>query len=184
MVHSDRISKLVYSISRFIGYLVLYFWSGLLARRMSRIAEQGVAEAQAILGVSYSKGIGVRKDSMRAFKCFQEAACKGNTSALFILGTKFAVGDGVAQNYKEASRLYRIAAAKKHPKAQAALGIMYVNGMGVRKNYICACALFNLALLGGFSEIRTERDLLLSQMSPKQIVLVKKLTQALQERVD
>ena len=50
-------------------------------RWFRRDADQGVAEAQFNLGVSYAKGQGVLKDSVRAHMWFNIAGANGNEAA-------------------------------------------------------------------------------------------------------
>lgn len=111
-------------------------------------AERGAAESQAILGVLYTKGIGVAKNNIEALKWYNKAADQGNTSAQLIVGVRYAEGIGVVQDYEEALRWYHEAAKQNNSKAQIAIGLMYANGTGVEKDRDRACEWFILALTG------------------------------------
>ena len=84
-------------------------------------AEQGDAEAQYNLGVSYAEGDGVVKDLEEAIKWWRKAADQGNADAQTNLGIAYGYGAGVAQDYEEAVKWYRKAADQGDADAKKAL---------------------------------------------------------------
>lgn len=129
-----------------------------------KTAEQGDAIAQLNLGVMYSNGKGVPKDSTEAVWWYRKAAEQGNaeakvglewvsanndldsldtltqraelgdTTAQFNLGLIYAKGKGVAKNVDTSVRWYRMAAEQGDADAQFNLGVIYYNGEGCPKN--------------------------------------------------
>lgn len=80
------------------------------------LANQGNAEAQYILGVSYHDGEGVPQDYAEAVKWYRKAAEQGYASAQFNLGIMYRIGQGVPQDYVQAHKWYNLAAANNSNK--------------------------------------------------------------------
>jgi TPR repeat protein len=74
-------------------------------------ADQGLAEAQYNLGVSYYDG---PQNYAEAEKWFRLAAGQGFANANFNLGVMYAIGQGVSVNYATAYAWFNIAAAFGH----------------------------------------------------------------------
>ena len=94
---------------------------------LTRVAEQGDAGAQFLLGSRYDHGQGVTEDDVQAARWYRLAAEQGHASAQYYLGYKFAQGEGVARDTGEAVRWLREAAGQGHAAAQYRLGAMYFN---------------------------------------------------------
>ena len=62
------------------------------------LAEQGVADAQNVLGVMYNLGRGVPQDYKEAVRWTQLAAEQGHPYAQHNLGVRYALGQGVPQD--------------------------------------------------------------------------------------
>ena len=101
---------------------------------LQELAEQGGADAQFRLGVSYYNGDGVLKDAGEAARWYRKAAEQGHATAQVNLGFLYANGDGVPKDAREAARWYRKAAEQGDAMAQVNLGFLYANGDGVRKD--------------------------------------------------
>ena len=108
-------------------------------------AEQGVAEAQAFLGVRYATGRGVPEDDREAVRWYRLAAEQGDASAQLNLGFMHANGRGVPQDDREAVRWFRLAAEQGDASAQFNLGNMYRTGEGVPQDDREAVRWFRLA---------------------------------------
>src|SRR6266702_1426909 len=81
------------------------------AARVDRVrAEQGDANAQYSLGVSYAWGKGVPQDYAEAVRWYRKAADQGDANGQYSLGFSYAQGLGVPQDYAQAVRWYRKAA--------------------------------------------------------------------------
>ena len=100
-----------------------------------KLADQGNAVAQLVLGMKYSEGDGVRQDYAEAMKWFRKAADQGEVRSQFNLAIMYENGQSVPQNYVEAMKWYRKAADQGGASAQINLGVMYFNGHGVPQDY-------------------------------------------------
>ena len=83
-------------------------------KELHPLAEQGLAEAQFILGGMYLNGRGVPQDYDEAVKWFRLAAEKGNASAQADLGGMYATRKGVPQDNIMAHMWYNLGAANGH----------------------------------------------------------------------
>ncbi len=82
---------------------------------MRPLAEQGVAEAQFLLGVMYDKGQGVPQDYAKAAGWWRKAAEQGDPIAQYDLGVAYHNGEGVPQDYVQAHRWFNLAASRFPP---------------------------------------------------------------------
>jgi len=98
------------------------------------LADQGDAQAQAVLGFMYDGGLGVARDYREAAKWYRKAADQGHAEAQFNLGAMYRDGLGVAKDYGEAVKWYHKAADQGYARAQAILGDMYTEGWGVKQD--------------------------------------------------
>ena len=73
-------------------------------------AEQGLADAQYNLGVTYHKGDGVPQNDKTAVRWWKLAAEQGNTSAQNNLGSMYALGKGVIKDFVYAHMWLNVAA--------------------------------------------------------------------------
>ncbi len=99
-----------------------------------KLAEQGNATAQLLLGVMYNSGEGVTRDPKQAVYWYAKAAEQGEALAQYNLGLKYANGEGVTRDPKQAVYWYAKAAEKGKALAQYKLGLMYYNGEGVTRD--------------------------------------------------
>ena len=81
-------------------------------RENIRKAEQGDAEAQSVLGLMYSLGLGVPQDSQEAVKWYRRAAEQGYAGAQGALGYMYAEGKGVPKDYVLAYKWFNLATAQ------------------------------------------------------------------------
>ena len=81
-------------------------------REFQPLAEQGHAEAQYILGVMYSRGLGVPKDDREAVSWIRLAAEQGLAGAQVNLGIRYSTGDGVPKDYVQAYAWLNLAGAQ------------------------------------------------------------------------
>ena len=114
------------------------------------LAEQGNAEAQAMLGLMYANGEGVAQNDREAVKWFHLAADQEHKGAQYSLGLGYAKAKGgITQDYQEAVRLFRLSAAQGHAGAQYSLGVMYAKGFGVTQDDREAVKWYRLAAIRG-----------------------------------
>ena len=123
-------------------------------------AEQGNADAQCFLGISYDEGQGVPQDYTEAAKWYRKAAEQGHAMAQCFLGIYYDAGRGVPQNYTEAIKWYCKAAEQVNSspdnhmcfKAQYNLGLCYALGKGVIANKVVAATWWRKAAEQGHAE--------------------------------
>jgi len=136
---------------------------------LAPLAEQGVADAQNVLGFMYSKGKGVPQDYKEALKWTRLSAEQGFAKAQHYLGEIYDRGQGVPQNYKEAVKWYRLSAEQGDAFAQHDLGKMYSEGKGVLQDYVLAHMWFNLSSSQGMTTAIKVKNIVEKKMTPRQI---------------
>jgi len=77
-----------------------------------RLADQGEARAQSVMGVLYAYGEGVEQDFAEAAKWYRKAADQGNAKAQYHLGLMYAKGRSVPQDLVQALMWLDLAAAQ------------------------------------------------------------------------
>ena len=87
-------------------------------------AQEGDAEAQAMVGVMYQGGYGVRQDLAEAGKWYRRAADQCHAAALGMLGVLYAQGLGVPLDYIAAYKLLSVSSALGERKASEALDLL------------------------------------------------------------
>ena len=75
-------------------------WKNAPISEVQKAAEQGLAEAQIVLGAMYFQGRGVAQDYKQAVAWTRKAAEQGHAQAQGVLGAMYFHGRGVAQDYK------------------------------------------------------------------------------------
>lgn len=160
-----------------------------------KAAGQGYAPAQNLLGDMYHEGLGVQKDYAQAVIWYRKAAEQGFVLAQINLGTMYSEGIGVPKDYVQAVSWYKKAAEHELQqgwvetwsflspedalsRAQTNLGMMYERGRGVQQDLVIAYALYTRAAALDPSSfgIKTRRDAVISNMTPKQIEAGQRLT--------
>ena len=81
-------------------------------RENIRKAEQGDAEAQSVLGLMYSLGLGVPKDDQEAVKWFRKAAEQGYAHGQFSLGVMYYFAEGVPKDHVLSYKWFNLSAAQ------------------------------------------------------------------------
>ncbi|QPK65453.1 sel1 repeat family protein [Methylomonas sp. LL1] len=87
----------------------------LAADWMEKSANQGVVDAQVVMGALYDRGIGVVADRDKATKWYEKAAAQGHGTSLAILGKNEAAKGSVQFNYQA----MRLSAARSIPMEYA-----------------------------------------------------------------
>ena len=88
------------------------------------LAEQGLAEAQFNLGLTYRLGRGVSQDYYTAVKWYLLSAEQGTYRAQNNLGLMYTKGDGVPQDYIRAHMWFNLAAAQGDKDASKNIDIV------------------------------------------------------------
>jgi TPR repeat protein/serine/threonine protein kinase len=116
-----------------------------------RLAQDGDAEAQGLLGALYASGLGEDKDDKTAAEWYKKAAAQGSVSAMNNLGVAYEHGLGVVKNERTAVSWYEKAADKGCAIAITNLGVMYATNRGVDKNVKKAVELYKKAAGKGYA---------------------------------
>lgn len=95
-------------------------------------AEAGDSIAQSIAGYCFLRGLGTRRDSVRASEWLLRAAKQGDVDSMANLALMFEVGDGIQADRRKSMRWYRAAAEGGSVLAQMNLGLMLL-GRGTRE---------------------------------------------------
>lgn len=113
--------------------------------RLEKLASNGDARAQQLLGQIYNYGIGVQQDQTRAVEWFRKAADQDCAIAQGNLGSSYEHGQGVNQDNAEAAVWFRKAADQNLALAQNHLGWMYQHGVGMTKDSVEAAEWYRKA---------------------------------------
>lgn len=100
----------------------------------ARAAHQGVADAQYMLAMCYSHGMGVSPDERQAAVWFEAAARLGHAPAQYNLGIVYLHGIGYPPDTGLALEWLDKSAAQGYAESEHALGILYANGDGVTRD--------------------------------------------------
>jgi TPR repeat protein len=95
---------------------------------LRRLAEEGNARAQILLGDAYGVGKGVEFNYETAFSWYQRAADQGHPRAYYKVALHYSLGWGVRQDIDEAIRWFRRAGEAGHYYAHLKLGLIYRRG--------------------------------------------------------
>jgi TPR repeat protein len=131
------------------------------AQWLQRAADQGDAEAQALLGLQYEEGEGVAADLKKAMSLYELAAAQDYGPAQQMLAVKYLFGaEGVRADPPKAAKLMRSAASQGSSSAQYLLGEMYRTGNGVTKDFTQAAGWYSKAATQGDPEAQFRLALL------------------------
>ena len=117
-----------------------------------RLAEEGDAEAQYLLGRCYFFGNGIAQDFTEAVSWYRKAAEQGYAAAQDRMGVCYYWGSGVNQDYTEAVSWFRKAVEQGYPDAQFNLGSCYERGHGVTQNSAEAIKWYKKAAEQGYMD--------------------------------
>jgi TPR repeat protein len=96
--------------------------------------QKGVAcaipEAQHLMALAASYGVGVEQDHDRSTKLLKQAVAAGLASAMSDLGAHYYTGEGVVKDFAESAKLFRQSAEAGDPRGMNLTGAMYQYGLG------------------------------------------------------
>ena len=105
-------------------------------RALQRLADNGDAGAQALMGSALEFGVsGFNYDEAQAARYYERAAIQGNVLAQYNLGGMYFDGRGVVQDYGLATSWRELAAEQGDRMAMRILGYQYMAGHGVGRDY-------------------------------------------------
>ncbi len=114
-------------------------------------AEQGDAEAQYKLGISYRDGKGVLRNLNNALSWWTKSAEQGYARAQYELGLYYHYNDD-DKDYEKSAEWYRKAAEQGLDTAQYLLGLCYGIGEGVEQDYKKAFEWYKKSAEQGYAE--------------------------------
>ena len=141
------------------------------------LAKTGNQIAQNNVGFLYSKGLGIRQNSQRAFYWYSKSSKQGLPTAISNLASLYQAGRGTQKNIKKAVELYQTAVRYGNPLALNNLGFIYLKGEYLNKDinkgldmiktaaeqYNSSLAQFNLGLIfynGNFGVVKSYKKTL------------------------
>lgn len=142
-------------------------------KELKPLAEQGNAEAQALLGLMYNLGRGVPLDIGQAMKWFKAAAQRGNAAGQCHLGSIYLKTDTV-----RGLRLLKLSAEQGFADAYLMLGLAYMNIRDAPRDLVQADMWLQLAAAAGDPLAAHQRARAEGQMSPDQIAKAQELAAA------
>lgn len=113
---------------------------------METAANLGQVDAMNMLGLMYSNGEGVEKNSELAIYWYEQAANEGLAVAMYNLGYEYRY---ILKDYQQAFYWYQQAANTGYISAMTELGDLYYNGLGVAVNKQKALELYKEAADNG-----------------------------------
>ena len=138
-------------------------------KHLTPLAENGFAEAQALLGAMYAQGRGMPPDPAEAIRWFRKGIEQGNHWAQHNLGFMYAQGQGVLQNDYEAAKWFRKAANQGNADAQSNLGVMYSTGRGVPRDFLLAYIWLSVASANGAKFASENRKIITERLTKDEL---------------
>ena len=115
------------------------------AATLKALALRGDASAQYELGVRYSEGRGLARDTKAAAEWFETAANQGLAPAQYRLGSYYEKGIGVERDYAKARSYYQQAAENGNARAMHNLAVLFAEGNDGKPDYAAASDWFRKA---------------------------------------
>lgn len=119
------------------------------ARRLEAAAKLGHPAAAYEIGIAYTEGRLVQKDTDAGARYINRSADLGDRRAQYIVGANFMTGSGVEKNPERGVAFLARAGEQGHVQAQYLLGVAYADGNGVAKNALWAARWYGRAARGG-----------------------------------
>ncbi|HSS63231.1 MAG TPA: SEL1-like repeat protein [Gammaproteobacteria bacterium] len=119
------------------------------ASRLEAAANLGHPAAAYEIGIAYTQGRLVPKDSGTGARYINRSADLGDQRAQYLVGANFMTGSGVEKNPERGVAFLARAGEQGHVQAQYLLGVAYADGNGVAKNAPWAARWYGRAARGG-----------------------------------
>ena len=125
-----------------------------------RVADSGNVDAMNLLGVLYTTGTEVPRDTTMALCWFQKAIDGGSADAMDNLATMYLVGIGFSRDPVNALRWFQRSAARGNVHASYSVAVMAEKGLGTDRNLPLARAMYRRAAESGFTPamVRVSED--------------------------
>jgi TPR repeat protein len=122
--------------------------------KLTKAAEDGLAQAQYELGLRYGEGDGIEQDYERCVHWYERASAQGHGAATNNLADKYEHGLGVERDLDKAVELYKQAAGMNIVAAWYSLGRMATEGRGLQRDLAEASNWMKLAAQHDFLDAR------------------------------
>ena len=125
-----------------------------------KVAESGNVDAMNILGVLYTMGTQVPRDTSMALYWFQKAIDGGSADAMDNLATMYLVGIGLSRDPVNALHWFERSAARGNVHSIYSVAVMAEKGLGTSRNIPFARAMYRRAAESGFTPamVRVSED--------------------------
>src|SRR5437667_8349285 len=133
-------------------------------KELRPLAEQGNAEAQALVGIMYNRGRGVPFDPNQAMKWYKAAADQGNAQAECYLGAMY-----LKRDTAQAVKLLKLSAEQGYADAYQMLGMAYMSLKDVPRDVVQADMWLRLAAQRNVPLAALQRDKLEGHMTRDQL---------------
>jgi TPR repeat protein len=141
---------------------------------IKKAANQGLADAQAMLGMMFAEGDIIPKNQVEAVKWYKKSAEQGDDVAQHNLGLSYYFGIGVPKNDVEAMKWLRKAAKQGYKESQNSLSFLYWEDGG-HKNLIKAYLWASISSAKGEENAKTNLEIYKKQMTKEQIATAQEL---------
>jgi TPR repeat protein len=115
------------------------------------VAQSGNVDAMNLLGVLYTTGTEVPRDTTMALYWFQKAIDGGSADAMDNLATMYLFGIGLSRDPVNALRWFERSAIRGNAHASYSAGVMAEKGLGTARNPQLARAMYRRAAELGFT---------------------------------
>lgn len=124
------------------------------------VAESGNVDAMNLLGILYTTGTQVPRDTSMALYWFQKAIDGGSANAMDNLATMYLFGIGLSRDPVNALRWFERAAARGNVHSTYSVAVMAEKGLGTSRNVQLARAMYRRAAESGFTPamVRVSED--------------------------
>jgi TPR repeat protein len=147
-------------------------------------AVQGHPWSQNYIGVMYREGQSVARSDAEALRWFQFAVDHGSGEGCLNLSRMYFLGIGVAKDESKALGILRKGAMLEDELSQAELGRRLAKGDGVPADPVEAAAWYDLAVRGGNTDAKPERDSLYRSLSAAQVSAARARATALKAQIE
>lgn len=131
------------------------------------LAENGNADAQLLMGIMYMRGLGVSKDTSKAYDMYLKAAEQGQAAAMHNLASMHYRGEGIPINFSEAREWNRKAAESGLTIAQHDYAAMLESGVGGSRDMNGALRFYQMAARGGYTNASFKLGRMLAGQNPQ-----------------
>jgi TPR repeat protein len=131
-----------------------------VAETLVGVAESGNVDAMNLLGVLYTTGTQVPRDTSMALYWFQKAIDGGSADAMDNLATMYLAGIGLSRDPVNALRWFQHSGARGNVHASYSVAVMAEKGLGTPRNLPLARAMYRRAAESGFTPamVRVSED--------------------------